>query len=224
MMRGLEVIPGVIGVVALLQGAANELQFDAGFWLSQGLAVALLASVGIFFVKQIWPKLSDFFDRLLRLQEEIRDGQRTTNTELSAVGKMMSESKAEHQAQAAEHQEQAAVIRDNRDQIMQAMTKSNIDLSNAINLNSQTSERIHNANAKMWRENIERNKRMTNVTYAQVLSILEAWGGTPEENLKQWETTYNFIIPPPPPPTALISNTALAAHIASVYRGPEITG
>jgi hypothetical protein len=159
----------------------------------------------------------------LRYQEEIRDGQKATNTELLNVSKMMAESKAEHQAQATEHQEQAAIIRDNRDQIMQALTRSNKELADAINLNSTTSERIHNSNAKMWRERFER-ERMSNITYAQVMDILEAWGGTPEANLKQWETTYNFIIPPPPPPTALISNSALAAHICSVYRGPAITG
>jgi hypothetical protein len=68
-----------------------------------------------------------------------------------------------------------------------------------------------------------KDKKMSNVTYGQVLEILSGWTGNPAAKAREWGATHNFIIPPPPPP-ALINDQTLAQWIADTYTGPEITG
>jgi hypothetical protein len=74
-MSGLKfftIVPAYMGLTALIQtpdiSAGN---FDYGFWFSQGLAVALLCAVGIFFAKQIWPEMKEFFKAILVEQRSI---------------------------------------------------------------------------------------------------------------------------------------------------------
>jgi hypothetical protein len=67
--------------------------------------------------------------------------------------------------------------------------------------------------------NSTKGNKMSNVTYDQVLSMLNRHGGTVEEMAQWWHETYNYIIwPPPPMPTV----EALAQYIASCYSGSLI--
>jgi hypothetical protein len=63
---------------------------------------------------------------------------------------------------------------------------------------------------------------MSNVSYAQALSILSKWTGSAARKAVQWQQTYNYI--DPPPPGALVDDPALALYISDNYTGPVIPG
>lgn len=62
---------------------------------------------------------------------------------------------------------------------------------------------------------------MSNVSYAQVLGILQKWTGTTAQKYHQWDQTYNTV-EPPPPPASQANDELLAQYIADHYYGPPI--
>lgn len=62
---------------------------------------------------------------------------------------------------------------------------------------------------------------MGNLGYAQALSILQGWSGTPTQKYQQWQRTYDCV-ETPPPPDALSSDEKLAQWLADNYTGPPI--
>jgi hypothetical protein len=62
---------------------------------------------------------------------------------------------------------------------------------------------------------------MSNVSYAQALSILRSWIGTTAQKYRQWDSTYDNVVPPPSPAEQL-NDEILAQYIADHYTGPPI--
>jgi hypothetical protein len=226
-MTGLKmfaIVPAYLGVTAILQTADTTTPFDFGFWFSQGLAVAVLCAVGIFFARQIWPEMRDFFKSILLEQREIKAAVQATATSILDLKDEVARSRQDHVEVQKALVEQCSLIHSTGDEIKIALTRANDKLSTAIEANTHEAETTRKEYVAALRHRPAKGDVMPSVTVEQVLAIIGQWTGNPAAKIAQWGSTYNFIIPPPPP-SACVNDRTAAEWIAENYNrngGPPL--